>query len=131
MNNKLPASLASLKSWSEQILANASGREWRLSNFADAFNMGDYMQFYRELLPFVQEIDAAGNPMLAGFVRTYAENGALLEEAMQEGWLAGFFIGLYSDMPFVGRRADDLIEAIRQVRGNAENLELFLRTMQA
>ena len=73
-------------------------------------------------MPYVSELRSTDNDMIRNLATTYENNGAILMEAMKENILGKFLLSF--DM--VSRPADDLIDAIKEIRSNTENLEYSL-----
>jgi hypothetical protein len=46
---------------------------------------------------------------------------------MKEGFLGQVIGSILLDVPVFGRTADDLIDVIKQIRSNAENIEYSLK----
>lgn len=119
-------SIGSLKNWSDKILGESKRGEWRLSSFVSAFNIIDYQKFYKELLPFVKNLRADENPMIKTLLETYEHNNSVLHEAMKENFLYDMLASVLLDVASTGRKADDLINAIKEIKSNTENLEYTL-----
>jgi hypothetical protein len=126
MHNKLIPSIKSLVNWSDKILIDSARKEWRLSDFVDTFNIKDYQKFYNELLPFVKDLKSDDNQMIENLVSTYEINGSVLSEAMKDNFLYEIFSSLLLNMPIIGRKADNLINAIKGIKSNSENLDYSL-----
>ena len=126
MHEKLLTSIGSLKNWSDKILSESTRDEWRLNNFVSAFNISDYQKFYKELLPFVKNLRVNEHPMIKTLVETYEHNTSVLHEAMKENFLYEMLASVLLDVPAMGRKADDLINAIKEIKSNTENLEYTL-----
>lgn len=127
MHDKLIPSIKSLANWSDKILIDSARKEWRLGDFVDTFGIKDYQKFYNELLPFVKELKSDNNQMIENLVGTYEINSSMLSEAMKENRFYEIFSSLLLDIPIIGRKADDLINAIKEIKSNTENLDYNLK----
>lgn len=126
MSDKLFRSVSSLRSWSDKILNDVGRRTPTLEAFLLDFNIGDYRRFYGELQPFLEDLARQDPERFGNFVATYRENGLLLDAAMQENNFARIAGSLLFGFKPMARRANDLVDAIRQVKLNAENFETSL-----
>ena len=131
MNEKLPITLKNLISWTDKILNDSKGREWRLYNFISAFNVKDFVSFYNELIPFVKELRKEDIELFDKYIINFENNKTKLDEACQEYWLAELAIKLLTDTYFWGRSADDLIEVIKDIKTNAENISYSLKVFKS
>lgn len=118
MQEKLEASIKSLAAWADKILADSKGSDLRLHFFKDAFNINDFQKFYHELKPYVIQLGSEDREMFGTLATVYEGNEALLSAAMKENFLASVLLSMSFNIPLFGRSADDLIDAIRQVRSN-------------
>ena len=131
MNEKLPFTLNNLISWTDKILNDSKGREWRLYNFVNSFNIKDLISFYRELIPFVKELRKDDLELFDKYIKIFENDKARLDEACQEYWLAELTIKLLTDTYFWGRSADDLIEVIKDIKTNTENINYTLKIFKS
>jgi hypothetical protein len=127
MNDKTLTSVKSLKSWTEKILADAGKKEMRLRFFIQDYNIEDFRKFYIELIPFMDRLATLDPEIFESLVRRYKENQEILNEAMKEYFLNQLFWNWLLNSLFMGRKADDLIKALNQIRSNAENIEYSLK----
>lgn len=89
-------------------------------------NIKDYIQFYLELLPFLEELTADDPELFQPLVLKYKENTKVLIDATQENDLAEWLANIFFNLPMFSRSADDLISAIKEIRANIENMEYTL-----
>ncbi|MFC0772889.1 hypothetical protein [Terrimonas alba] len=76
---------------------------------------------------FRKKFETDENPMIKTLVETYEHNNSVLHEAMKENFLYDMLASVLLDVPSTGRKADDLINAIKEIKSNTENLEYTLK----
>jgi hypothetical protein len=131
MHEKLPASIRSLSSWTDKILTDSKGRDWRLQDFIQTYNLSDYQKFYRDLYPFISPLISEDKELYEEIVRKYESNDNELSEAMKDNYLFESLFNFSIKLPFMSRSADDLIEVIRQINSNVQNLDYAIKVAKS
>ena len=127
MHGKLETYVKSLTAWVDQILTDSKGTSWRLRNFIATYNIHDFQKFYQELQPHILQLRLEDPDMFENLVSRYEQNSNLMSEAMNEHFLFHALSRIGSNLPYFGRSANDLIEALRQIHSNAMNLESSIK----
>jgi|GEM_PF-5224976 len=126
MNSKLPSSIKNLRIWSERILADGSKGRKQLRYFVQDFDIKNYRKFYHELLPFLEDLAKEESDMFHSHVIKYADNLRLLDDALYESYWTKLLDDYLFGLTLYPRYADDLLAAIKEIRGNVENIEYGL-----
>lgn len=127
MKEKLPATLINLVAWCDKILNDSTGREWRVNNFVHDFGIDDFVSFYSELIPFVSDLENEDFELFRNYVSLFVVNKSRLDEAKEDYWLADVVASMFSHTYFFGRSADDLIQVLKDIKTNTENIVYSLK----
>ena len=131
MHNKLESSIKNLTAWIDKILTDSKGTNMRLQGFIETYNIKDFQQFYRELLPYVAQLKSEDHELFGNLVTTFEGNISTMSEAMKESSLYNILLNIFSNFPAFGRSANDLIDALKQIQSNTMNLENALRVFRS
>jgi len=131
MHNKLESSVKNLTAWTDKILTDSKGTNMRLQGFIETYNIKDFQQFYRELLPYVTQLKAEDPELFGNLVTTFEGNISTMSEAMKESSLYNILLNIFTNFPAFGRSANDLIDALKQIQSNTMNLENALRVFRS
>jgi len=131
MHNKLESSVKNLTAWTDKILTDSKGSNMRLQGFIETYNIKDFQQFYRELLPYVNQLKSEDPELFGNLVTTFEGNISTMSEAMKESSLYNILLNIFSNFPAFGRSANDLIDALKQIQSNTMNLENALRVFRS
>ena len=131
MHNKLESSIKNLTAWIDKILTDSKGTNMRLQGFIETYNIKDFQQFYRELLPYVAQLKSEDHELFGNLVTTFEGNISTMSEAMKESSLYNILLNIFTDIPAFGRSANDLIDALKQIQSNTMNLENALRVFRS
>jgi hypothetical protein len=89
-------------------------------------NLEDFKKFYDELKPFIERLGDAEPELYSDYVNKYISNREALENALKSPFSLPFILSEVLEYFFDSRKKDELIGVIREIRGNAENLEYSL-----
>ena len=131
MHNKLESSIKNLTAWIDKILTDSKGTNMRLQGFIETYNIKDFQQFYRELLPYVTQLKSEDPELFGNLVTTFEGNISTMSEAMKESSLYNILLNIFTNFPAFGRSANDLIDALKQIQSNTMNLENALRVFRS